>query len=100
MFIVFSNPVHGSEATGEKAEFNYFPIFFSDIQFSRYKPQGGFYLEGRFNGRFFALPVWRLIFGGACFGNIKLSQKREVSVKDTEGVPDEKQNVACCRLRD
>ena len=22
-----SNPVHGSEATGEKAEFNYFPIF-------------------------------------------------------------------------
>ena len=27
LFIVFSNPVHGSEATGEKAEFNYFPIF-------------------------------------------------------------------------
>ena len=26
-FIAFSNPVHGSEATGEKAEFNYFPIF-------------------------------------------------------------------------
>ena len=25
--IAFSNPVHGSEATGEKAEFNYFPIF-------------------------------------------------------------------------
>ena len=46
LFIVISNHVHGSEATGEKAEFNYFPIFFSDIQFSRYKPQGGFYLEG------------------------------------------------------
>ena len=27
LFIVFSNPVHGSEATGENAEFNYFPIF-------------------------------------------------------------------------
>ena len=27
LFIVFSNSVHGSEATGEKAEFNYFPIF-------------------------------------------------------------------------
>ena len=27
LFIVFSNPVPGSEATGEKAEFNYFPIF-------------------------------------------------------------------------
>ena len=25
MFIVISNDVHGSEATGEKAEFNYFP---------------------------------------------------------------------------
>ena len=27
LIIVFFNPVHGSEATGEKAEFNYFPIF-------------------------------------------------------------------------
>ena len=27
LFIVFSNPVHGSEASGEKAEFNHFPIF-------------------------------------------------------------------------
>ena len=26
---------------------------------------GGLYLEGRFNGVFFALPVWGLIFGGA-----------------------------------
>ena len=25
--IVFSNPVYGSEASGEKAQFNYFPIF-------------------------------------------------------------------------
>ena len=29
-------------------------------QFSKYKPLGGLYLEGRFNGRFFfALPVWK-----------------------------------------
>ena len=25
---------------------------------SKYKPPGGLYLEGRFNGRFFALRVW------------------------------------------
>ena len=25
--IIFSNPVHGSEATEEKADFNFFPIF-------------------------------------------------------------------------
>ena len=25
---------------------------------SKYKPPGGFYLEGRFNGGFFALQVW------------------------------------------
>ena len=28
---------------------------------------GGLYLEGRFNGGFFALPVGGLIFGGAYF---------------------------------
>ena len=27
-------------------------------QFSKYKPPGSLYLEGRFNGAFFALPVW------------------------------------------
>ena len=26
---------------------------------------GGLYMEGRFNGRFFALQVWGPIFGGA-----------------------------------
>ena len=26
--------------------------------FSKYKPPGGLYLEGRFNKGFFALPVW------------------------------------------
>ena len=28
------------------------------MQFSKYKPPGGLYLEGRFNGGFFASPVW------------------------------------------
>ena len=32
---------------------------------SKYKPPGGLYLKGRFNGGFFALRVWGLIFGGA-----------------------------------
>ena len=32
---------------------------------SKYKPPGGLYLEERFNGGFFALRVWGLIFGGA-----------------------------------
>ena len=29
----------------------------------------GLFLEGRLNGKFFALPVWGLIFGGAYFRN-------------------------------
>ena len=33
-------------------------------QFSKYKPPWGLYLEGRFNGGFFALPARGLIFGG------------------------------------
>ena len=42
---------------------------------SKYKPPGGLYMEGRFNGRFFALQVWGayiwkgLIHGGAYFRN-------------------------------
>ena len=31
----------------------------------KYKPPEGLYLGGRFNGGFFALPVWGVIFGGA-----------------------------------
>ena len=37
---------------------------------SKHKPPGGLYLEGRFNGGFFALPVLEgLIHGGAYFPN-------------------------------
>ena len=35
LFIVFSNPVHGSEATGENAEFNYFLIFMEYLKYAR-----------------------------------------------------------------
>ena len=44
-------------------------------------PQGGLYLEGPFNGGFFALPVWGglylegLIHGGAYFRNFTVTCK-------------------------
>ena len=34
----------------------YFTLYLRAI--SKYKPPGALYLEGRFNGRFFALQVW------------------------------------------
>ena len=44
------------------SKFTVFALFFfvseGRGQFSKYKPLGGLYLEGRFNGGFFALPVW------------------------------------------
>ena len=67
-----------------------FTIFFFVLlciwgQFSKYKPLGGLYLEGRFNRGFFALPVWGayiwrglylegLIHGGAYFRNFTVFQ--------------------------
>ena len=36
---------------------------------------GGLYLDGRFNGGFFALRVWGLIFGGAYFRNFTVNSK-------------------------
>ena len=41
--------------------------------FSKYKPPGGLYLEGRFNRRLFASPVWGVIFGGAYFRNFMVT---------------------------
>ena len=40
-------------------------------QFSKYKPSGGLYLEGRFNGGFFALPIWVLILEALIFGILR-----------------------------
>ena len=42
--------------------FALFYVVFED-NFQKYKPPGDLYLEGRFNGRFFALSVWGVIFG-------------------------------------
>ena len=36
--------------------FALFCLYLREI--SKYKPPGGLYLEGQFNGRFFALRVW------------------------------------------
>ena len=46
LFIVFSNPVYGSEATGEKAEFNYFPIFFFRYPVFQVQAPGGLLFGG------------------------------------------------------
>ena len=42
------------------SKFTLFPLFYFVFggQFSKYKLPGGLYLEGQFNGRLFALPVW------------------------------------------
>ena len=47
-----------SHINGRK--FTVFACFYFVFEgsFSKYKPPGGLYLEGRFNGGFFALPVW------------------------------------------
>ena len=38
-------------------------------------PPGGLYSKGRFNGGFFALRLWDLIFGGAyTWGNFTISE--------------------------
>ena len=48
------------------SKFKVFALFYFVFEgnFPNTSP-GGLYLEGRFNGGFFALPVWGLIFGGA-----------------------------------
>ena len=44
---------------------------------SKYKPPGGLYMKGRFNGRFFSLQVWRayiwrgLYMEGLIFGILR-----------------------------
>ena len=50
--------------------------FVSEGTVSKYKPSGGFYFEGQFNGGFYALRVWGegLVFGGAYFWNFTVSR--------------------------
>ena len=42
------------------SKFTVFALFFFVFKgnFCKYKPPGGLYLQGRFKGGFFALPVW------------------------------------------
>ena len=57
---------------------------------SKYKPPGGLYLEGRFNGRFFPLPVWEgLIHGRAYFRNSTVFDKGRVQ-RDHKTIPSTK----------
>ena len=49
------------------SKFTVFALFYFVFEgnFPSTSPRGGLYLEGRFNGGVFALPVWGHIFGGA-----------------------------------
>ena len=40
-----------------------------------YKPTGGLYLKGRFNGGFFALRAWGLYLEGPIFGILRQIKK-------------------------
>ena len=63
-------------------KFTVFALFYFVFEgnFPSTSPRGGLYLEGRFNGGFFALPVWGglylegLIHGGAYFRNFTVFQ--------------------------
>ena len=59
------------------SKFTVFVLFYFVFEghFSKCKPPGGLYSEGRFNGGFFASPVWGLINGGAYFRNFTVSKK-------------------------
>ena len=48
-------------------KFTVFALFYFVFEgnFPSKSPPGAYILEGRFYGGFSALPVWRLIFGGA-----------------------------------
>ena len=61
----------GSASLIVGSKFTVFASFYFVFEgnFPSTSPRGGLYLEGRFNGGFFALPVWGLIHGGAYFGN-------------------------------
>ena len=52
------------------SKFTVFALFYFVFEGNfQVQAPGGLYLEGRFNGGFFALPNWGHIFGGAYFRN-------------------------------
>ena len=68
---------------------------------SKYKPLGGLYLEGRFNGGFFALPVWGayiwrgLYMEGLIFGILRY---RTCSLCLRVALPRRRRPFCCRRL--
>ena len=73
------------------SKFTVFALFYFVVEgnFPSTSPRGGLYLEGRFNGGFFALPVWGglylegLLHGGAYFRNFTVTfLKNSISVND------------------
>ena len=58
------------------SKFTVFALFYFVFEdnFPGTSPCGGLHLEGRFNGGFFALPVWGLIFEGAYFGILRCTK--------------------------
>ena len=67
------------------SEFTVFALFYFVFEgnFPSTSPRGGLYLEGRFNGGFFALPVWgayiwRGLYMEAYFRNFTVSQKGDL----------------------
>ena len=56
------------------SKFTIFALFYFVFEgiFPSTSPRGGLYLEGRFNGGVFALPVWRgLYMEGLIFGILR-----------------------------
>ena len=67
------------------SKFTVFALFYFVFEgnFPSTSPPGGLYLEGRFNGGFFVLPLWGglylegLIHGGAYFRNFTVCVSRK-----------------------
>ena len=74
------------------SKFTIFALFYFVFEgsFSKYKPPGGLYLEGSFNGGFFALPVWGayikrgLYMEGFIFGILRYPRLSGI-IGDTSG---------------
>ena len=82
-----------------RRKFTVFALFYFVFEgnFQIQAPPGGLYLEERFNGGFFALRVWGLIFGGAYtwrglffefYGiRLKMRSNPDVDVGEQQGNP-------------
>ena len=70
------------------SKFTVFALFYFVFEghFPSTSPRGGLYLEGRFNGGFFALPVWEGggLHGGAYFRNFTVGCFTSQSYSDSK----------------